>query len=105
MSTVSILKRLTSACSCYRDGALSTFGHNHVVSLKDFKGTIHLQPKLEQSRVELEIPVDRLIVDDASATASGRRGFRQPAFEERHRGNTHEHAERCATKCQAILDN
>lgn len=50
----------------YRDGALSTFGHNHVVSLKDFKGTIHLQPKLEQSRVELEIPVDRLIVDDAA---------------------------------------
>ena len=50
----------------YRDGALSTFGHNHVVSLNDFKGTIHLQPKLEQSRVELEIPVDRLIVDDAA---------------------------------------
>ena len=48
----------------FRDGALSTFGHNHVVSLRDFKGTIHLQPKLEQSRVELEIPVDRLIVDD-----------------------------------------
>ncbi len=50
----------------YRDGALSTFGHNHVVSLRDFKGTIHLQPKLGQSRVELEIPVDRLIVDDAA---------------------------------------
>ena len=50
----------------YRDGALSTFGHNHVVSLKDFKGTVHLQPKLGQSRVELEIPVDRLIVDDAA---------------------------------------
>ena len=50
----------------YRDGVLSTLGHNHVVSLKDFKGTIHLQPKLGQSRVELEIPVDRLIVDDAA---------------------------------------
>ena len=50
----------------YRDGVLSTFGHNHVVSLKDFTGTIHLQPKLGQSRVELEIPVDRLIVDDAA---------------------------------------
>ena len=48
----------------YRDGVLSTFGHNHVVSLKDFTGTIHLRPKLSQSRVELEIPVDRLIVDD-----------------------------------------
>jgi polyisoprenoid-binding protein YceI len=50
----------------YRDGALSTFGHNHVVSLNDFKGTIQLQPKLEQSRVELEIAVDRLVVDDAA---------------------------------------
>jgi polyisoprenoid-binding protein YceI len=50
----------------YRDGVLSTLGHNHVVSVNDFKGTIHLQPKLGQSRVELEIPVDRLIVDDAA---------------------------------------
>jgi len=50
----------------YRDGVFSTLGHNHVVSLKDFTGTIHLQPKLGQSRVELEIPVDRLIVDDAA---------------------------------------
>ena len=50
----------------YRDGVLSTFGHNHVISSKDVTGTIHLQPKLAQSRVELDIPVDRLIVDDAA---------------------------------------
>jgi len=50
----------------YRDGVLSTFGHNHVVSLNDFTGTIHLQPTLAQSRLELEIPVDRLVVDDAA---------------------------------------
>ena len=48
----------------YRDGVLSTFGHNHVVSLKDFTGTIHLQPKMAESRLELDIPLDRLIVDD-----------------------------------------
>ncbi len=51
----------------YRDGVLSTFGHSHTVSLKEFTGTIHLQPKLTQSRVELDIPVDRLVVDDAAA--------------------------------------
>lgn len=51
----------------YRDGVLSTFGHNHVVSSKDFTGTIQLQPKLAQSRVELDIPVDRIVVDDAAA--------------------------------------
>ena len=50
----------------YRDGLLSTFGHNHVVSSKEFTGTIHLQPAPGQSRVELSIPVDRLIVDDAA---------------------------------------
>jgi len=49
----------------YRDGVLSTFGHNHVVSLREFTGTIRLQPKLAQSRIELDIPVDRIIVDDA----------------------------------------
>jgi polyisoprenoid-binding protein YceI len=59
----------------FRDGALSTFGHNHVVSLNDFKGTIYLQPKLEQSRVELEIPVDRLIVDDAALRRLEGEGF------------------------------
>jgi polyisoprenoid-binding protein YceI len=59
----------------YRDGALSTFGHNHVVSLNDFKGTIYLQPKLAQSRVELEIPVDRLIVDDAALRRLEGEGF------------------------------
>lgn len=51
----------------YRDGVLSTFGHNHTISLKDFTGIIRLQPKLAQSRVELDIPVDRLVVDDAAA--------------------------------------
>jgi hypothetical protein len=59
----------------YRDGVLSTFGHNHVVSLKDFTGTIHLQPKLARSRVELEIPVDRLVVDDAAARRQEGEGF------------------------------
>ena len=49
----------------FRDGVLSTFGHNHVVSLKQFTGTIRLQPKLAQSTFELDIPVDRLAIDDA----------------------------------------
>mgnify|MGYP001256776613 CR=1 FL=1 len=59
----------------YRDGVLSTFGHNHTVSLKEFTGTIRLQPKLAQSRVELDIPVDKLVVDDAAA-----RGQEGPDF-------------------------
>jgi polyisoprenoid-binding protein YceI len=50
----------------YRDGVLSTFGHNHVVSSKDFTGTIQVQPAPAPPRVEITFPVDRLIVDDAA---------------------------------------
>ncbi len=59
----------------YRGGVLSTFGHNHVVSARDFKGTIHLRPGLERSRVELEIPVDRLVVDDPELRRQEGKGF------------------------------
>ena len=48
----------------YRAGLISQLGHNHVVSVGDLKGTIYLHPGLDHSKVELEIPVDRLIVDD-----------------------------------------
>jgi polyisoprenoid-binding protein YceI len=48
----------------YSAGLISQLGHNHVVSVGDLKGTIYLHPDLEHSRVELEVPVDRLIVDD-----------------------------------------
>ena len=50
----------------FRGGVLSTFGHNHVISLKEFTGTIQLLPALTGSRLELQIPVDRLVVDDAA---------------------------------------
>lgn len=59
----------------YRDGVLSTFGHNHVVSLRDFTGTIHLQPKREKSRVELEISIDQLVVDDAAVRGEEGKDF------------------------------
>jgi polyisoprenoid-binding protein YceI len=48
----------------YRAGLISQLGHNHVVSVGDLKGTISLSPGLDRSKVELEVPVDRLIVDD-----------------------------------------
>jgi hypothetical protein len=48
----------------YRTGMLAPFGHNHVVSVGHFGGTVYLHPNVERSSVELVIPVDRLIVDD-----------------------------------------
>ncbi|MCS5580117.1 MAG: YceI family protein [Gammaproteobacteria bacterium] len=48
----------------YRTGMLARFGHNHVISVGYFEGTVYLHPNVERSSVELVIPVDRLIVDD-----------------------------------------
>ena len=50
--------------SIYRTGMLAPFGHNHVVSVGHFGGTVYLHPNGQRSSVELVIPVDRLIVDD-----------------------------------------
>jgi hypothetical protein len=43
---------------------LARFGHNHVISVGHFGGTVHLHPNVERSSVELAIPVDRLILGD-----------------------------------------
>ena len=48
----------------HRAGALSRLGHSHVISVGQIDGTIYVHPDLEQSRFELEIPVEGLVVDD-----------------------------------------
>ncbi len=48
----------------YRAGLLARLGHNHVISVGHLEGTVYLHPDLGKSSVELEIPVDQLIVDD-----------------------------------------
>ena len=48
----------------YSAGPLARFGHNHVVSVARLEGTVRLHPNPEQSSMEVEIPVDQLIVDD-----------------------------------------
>src|SRR5690606_31392876 len=45
------------------------FGHNHVVSVGDLTGQVLLHPQIEQSQFEMEIPVDRLVVDDPELRA------------------------------------
>ncbi len=48
----------------HRAGALSWLGHSHVISVGQLDGTIYVHPDLEQSRFELVIPVQGLVVDN-----------------------------------------
>ncbi len=48
----------------HRVGALSWLGHSHVISVGQLDGTIYVHPDLEQSRFELVIPVQGLVVDN-----------------------------------------
>jgi len=48
----------------HRAGAFSWLGHSHVISVGEIDGTIYVHPNLEQSRFELVIPVQGLVVDD-----------------------------------------
>jgi len=51
-------------------GAISQrLGHNHVVSVGQLTGQVLLHPELEQSRFEMEIPVEDLVVDDPELRA------------------------------------
>jgi polyisoprenoid-binding protein YceI len=54
----------------YRGGAVARMGHNHVVSSNDLRGTVFLQPEFTRSRIELELPVATLIVDDAKSRST-----------------------------------
>ena len=48
----------------HRAGALSWLGHSHVISVGQLDGRIYVHPEPKQSRFELIIPVQGLIVDD-----------------------------------------
>jgi polyisoprenoid-binding protein YceI len=51
----------------HRAGALSAFGHNHVIESRAVSGSVWLGDPREQSRFELEFPVGSLVVDDPAA--------------------------------------
>ncbi len=48
----------------HRAGALSWLGHSHVISVGQLDGTIYVYPDPAQSRFELVIPVQGLVVDN-----------------------------------------
>lgn len=52
------------------EGAISQrLGHNHVVSVGQLTGQVLVHPELEESRFEMEIPVEELVVDDPTLRA------------------------------------
>jgi hypothetical protein len=53
----------------YSAGPAARFGHNHVISVGEPTGSVLLNPELEQSRFEIEIPVAELVVDDPELRA------------------------------------
>lgn len=49
----------------YRQGILSVFGHDHVIVSKNVTGTVTVDENhIDESRAQLKIPVNTLIVDD-----------------------------------------
>lgn len=60
----------------YRDGALAPFGHDHLIVVAGMSGRVLVHPRFDESRFELEIPVDRLVVD--TPTDEGADAGRRP---------------------------
>ena len=59
----------------YRAGVLARLGHNHVISVVELEGRVYLHPNPELSSMEVQIPVDRLIVDDPVMRSEEGDGF------------------------------
>lgn len=51
----------------FKGGAMARLGHNHVISSKNVTGTISLQEDVTRSQIEIHMPTQSLIVDDAKA--------------------------------------
>ena len=53
----------------YRSGALARLGHNHVISLTQFEGSVTVGSDVADSVWGLSFPVDALIIDDPELRA------------------------------------
>jgi polyisoprenoid-binding protein YceI len=72
------------------DGPLARVGHTHVICATGLAGTIWLQPQPERSRLELQLPVDQLVVDDPAERAVAGAEFSEP-LDDAARAGTREH--------------
>ena len=59
----------------YREGRLAHLGHNHIISSRDLQGSIVLAPNVEDSTVDLRLPVASLVVDDPALREAAGKDF------------------------------
>ena len=74
----------------HADGPLAALGHTHVIVAHGLQGTIWLQPQLERSALELQLPVGELLVDDPAERAAAGSEFAEP-LDDAARAGTREH--------------
>ncbi len=65
----------------YREGRLAHLGHNHIISSKSLQGTVTVAPKIEDSSLDLQLPVASLIVDDPALRKAAGKDFQTPLSE------------------------
>jgi hypothetical protein len=62
----------------YRDGPMQKLGHDHLITSEGLVGGISLGKPLTETRFELRVPLESLVVDDESARAAAGGVFAAP---------------------------
>lgn len=70
----------------FRDGPMARLGHNHVIVSKTLSGTVWIEPELNQSLAEINLPVASFEVDDPAERANEGDGFSTPIPENARSG-------------------
>lgn len=59
----------------YRDGPMAQLGHNHVITSEALRGSVQLREPRRDTRFQLELPLESLLVDDETARAAAGADF------------------------------
>ena len=59
----------------FRAGTLAGFGHNHVISTRALSGSVETGDAPAERRIDIRLPVDRLMVDDPAVRAEEGQAF------------------------------
>lgn len=66
----------------FRSGSLARLGHNHVISTSALSGTVIAGESAAERTIDIRIPVDSLVVDDAAVRAEEGQVFSAEVSEE-----------------------
>jgi len=77
------------AVRVYRDGPMQKLGHDHLVTSGSLAGEIRLREPLAASRFTLRLPLDSLVVDDASERSRAGGVFAAPVPEKDREATRH----------------